>query len=216
MITTRHKYTDVYGVKATDTSLILGTIHPHNTDQFQIDFFYGNRNSIWNILSSAFPNHNFNTQDAIIKTLAINNIWISDIILECERDDESITQDKKLKSIKLNDFQIEEGLQKSEIKTIFFTSGFGKNNAAKLFCDRFKINPVLNNHREFIISHDIFGREIIGVVLFSPSGQANVGIKRNKLYLEQLENYCTCKTPISRFKIDFYKNALTNHIKNIL
>jgi len=214
MIITKHKYSNDVKVKTTDTSLILGTIHPHRTEDFKIDFFYGNRNSIWTILSTAFPQYNFITKDSITKTLSDNNIWISDIINECERDDESVTQDKELKNIILNDSQIEEGILNSQIDTIFFTSGFGKNNAAKLFCERFKIKPDRNKNREFIISKDIFGREIRGVILFSPSGQANIGISKNELFLEQFDNYNVFKNPVTRFKIDFYKNAFINHLGN--
>lgn len=54
-MTTEHQYLDRYPIHADSKLLILGTIHPHNVDDFQVPFFYGNRNSIWNILSDAFP-----------------------------------------------------------------------------------------------------------------------------------------------------------------
>lgn len=207
MIQTKHKYINENAVKRDDTSLILGTIHPHQTDDFLIDFFYGNINSIWNILAESFPKYNFDSKENIKNTLQLNNVWISDIILECDRENEKVTQDKELKNLKLNVDKIEESIKNSKIKTIYFTSGFGKNNAAKLFCNYFNIKAELNKKREFIIPEEVFGREIKGIVLFSPSGQANIGISRNKQYLEQKEKYIYYKNPVSRFKTDFYYDA---------
>lgn len=124
MIKTKHKYINENIVKRDDTSLILGTIHPHQTNDFLIDFFYGNTNSIWSILAELFPKYNFDSKENIINTLQLNNIWISDLILECDRENEKVTQDKELKNIKLNVDQIREGIENSKIKTIYFTSGF--------------------------------------------------------------------------------------------
>lgn len=210
MITTIHKYVHDFPVKITDIALILGTIHPHDRDRFKIDFFYGNQNSIWNILATAFPYNDFGSKESIINTLSKNNIWISDIILSCDRQDESVTQDQLLENIKLNDLQIQDGISKSNITEIFFTSGFGKNNAAKLFCDKFSIKGELNDKREFDIPESKFGRKIKGIVLFSPSGQANIGICQNKLYLESKEKYNCFEKPVNQFKINFYREAFKN------
>ena len=57
MILTKHLYISKYPINQSSKSLILGTIHPHNdinnTSNFKIDFFYGNKNSLWTILSEA-------------------------------------------------------------------------------------------------------------------------------------------------------------------
>lgn len=74
MITSTHKYIDKNQVKDSDTALILGTIHPHRTDDFKIDFFYGNKNSLWNILGQAFPALEFNSLEKIQTTLSNSNI----------------------------------------------------------------------------------------------------------------------------------------------
>ena len=132
MIKTEHKYVKSHQCKKTDKALILGTIHPHRTDNFKIDFFYGNRNSIWNILGLAFPQLDFNSRDSIMNTLTSSKIWISDMILSCERSNEKITEDKSLENLVLNTRQIEKGIRESEIDKIFFTSGLNKNNAEKL------------------------------------------------------------------------------------
>ena len=118
MIKTKHKYIDKVKVRKDDTSLILGTIHPHRTTYFQIDFFYGNTKLFWKILSESL-NLDLSSKEKIITFLNLNNIWISDIIKECERETEKVTQEKKLKNISLNTTQISDSLINSEIKTIF-------------------------------------------------------------------------------------------------
>ena len=215
MVTTNHKYIHDYPVKEEDTALILGTIHPHDRDAFKIDFFYGNKNSIWKILAAAFPKLDIGSKESIIKALSNSNIWISDMILSCERENPKVTQDKLLENIKLNDLQIKEGISNSNISEIFFTSGFGKNNAAKLFCDKFSIKAELNNRREFYIAESKFGRKIKGIVLFSPSGQANIGITQNNLFIESKEQYAGYTNPVNQFKIDFYRVAFKKQFGNL-
>lgn len=211
MITSTHNYIDKNQVKDSDTALILGTIHPHRTDDFKIDFFYGNKNSLWNILGQAFPALEFNSLEKIQTTLSNSNIWISDMIRTCERENEKITQDRLLKDIAVNKNQIESGIKNSKIDTIFFTSGFGKNNAAKLFCDTFKIQVQNKKDRVFDIDERIFDRKIKGIILFSPSGQANVGIKKNKIFMENEFKYKNHKTPVNQFRIDSYREAFKKH-----
>jgi G:T/U-mismatch repair DNA glycosylase len=211
MTITTHRYVNNYLCKETDKALILGTIHPHQINNFQIDFFYGNRNSIWKILDEAFPNKDFSSRESIIDNLQASNIWISDMISSCERENDSITQDKLLRRIRLNTKQIEDGLMNSKIKEIFFTSGFGKNNAAKLFCEAFEIKPFIDENRAFIIPKSNFNREIQCKILFSPSGQANIGISKNKKYLSLKDKYQNYTNPVKQFKIDSYKSAFNNY-----
>lgn len=211
MIKSTHKYIDKNQVKDSDTALILGTIHPHKTDDFIIDFFYGNKSSLWNILGQAFPALEFNSIEKIQTTLSNSNIWISDMIRSCEREDEKVTQDKLLKNIELNVDQVRSGIENSKIDTIFFTSGFGKNNAAKLFIDAFGIKITNKKERVFEIEENIFNRRIKGVILFSPSGQANVGIKKNKIFMENEFKYKEFSTPVNQFRIDSYREEFKKH-----
>jgi G:T/U-mismatch repair DNA glycosylase len=213
MIKSNHQYIDKNPVKATDSALILGTIHPHRTDDFIIDFFYGNKNSLWNILGLAFPNLDLRSVEKIQATLAKSNIWVSDMIRTCEREHEKITQDRLLNGIAFNKDQIETGIKNSKIETIFFTSGFGKNNAAKLFCEAFSINVPNKKEREFDIEEHFFGKKIKGLILFSPSGQANIGISKNKLFLQEKEKY-TSSTPVNEFKIATYKESFKDYFGN--
>lgn len=46
-VTTFHNYIDTYPIRENSTKLIIGTIHPHLVENFNIDFFYGNVGSFW-------------------------------------------------------------------------------------------------------------------------------------------------------------------------
>lgn len=210
MVTTTHRYLNQYPIKNSSTSLIIGTIHPHLVNEFVIDFFYGNVGSFWSILSEAFPSRNFNNRDEIINTLNSYNVSITDMISKCSRENEHITQDAKLFDVVLNIDLIENGIKNSKIDTIFFTSRFGKNNAAKLFTKAFKIKCDFNSETsEFYIPESFFGRKIRCIVLFSPSNNANIGISKSKSYLKNKFKYEDIKHPIKQFKIDFYREKFS-------
>ena len=180
----------------------------HNTDDFDLDFFYGNRNSFWNILAEAFPRLDFSNKENIIQSLDANFTSITDIIKTCDRENQSITRDKDLYNICLNTNQIRDGLINSSISTIYFTSRFGKNNAAKLFVENFNIeyrDSWNDDTNSFTIPKEVFNKEIKAIVLFSPSGQANIGISRSRSYLSKRHLYSHYRTPVQKFKIDFYK-----------
>lgn len=211
MTHTIHRYLDDNPVKPNDRALILGTIHPHRVERFQIDFFYGNRNSLWQILAAAFPHLSWDSPEMIRQTLANHQVWISDMIRECDRADENITADSKLQNLILNTKQIENGLKSAPIEQIFFTSGFGRNGAARLFCEAFHISTRLDPATcEFLIPQTHFGRTIHGILLISPSGIANRGLHRNPLFLKEKEKYLSWPHPFQQFKIDFYRERLAS------
>ena len=189
-ITTIHNYIDNYPIRKNSTKLIIGTIHPHSVDNFKIDFFYGNVGSFWDILSNAFPSKQFDNIEEIISTLDNFKVSITDIIRQCDRENENVTNDSELYNIIHNGEQIKSGIENSQIDTIYFTSRFGKNNAAKLFVDTFNIKYRFNKiNSEFIIPIEHFGRQIRCVVLYSPSNNANIGISRAEPYLEKRDYY---------------------------
>lgn len=68
-VITKHQFNDIFPVKKDDTKAIVGTIHPHLVNNFLIEFYYGNVGSIWNILNDAFPHHNFDKRESILKIL---------------------------------------------------------------------------------------------------------------------------------------------------
>jgi hypothetical protein len=51
---TTHQYLDKYPISRESKKLILGTIHPHDHENFYLPFFYGNVLNIWTISSDAF------------------------------------------------------------------------------------------------------------------------------------------------------------------
>lgn len=212
-VTTRHKYLDRYPISKKSKYLIIGTIHPHRTENFELDFFYGNKNSIWSILADAFPKRNFSSLPKIEQTLDEHATAVTDMILQCDRANDAITQDTDLYNLCLNTERIREGIVNSSISTVFLTSRFGKNSAAKLFIDHFKIR-----HKDtwdertssFVVPKEVFGREIRAIVLFSPSGQANPGIAQSDAFKRKEHLYSDSKTPIKQFRIDFYREKFAH------
>lgn len=189
--------------------MILCTIHPHRIDDFEIRYFYGNKSSLWKLLQEAFPQKRFDTLEHIKETLRLHHVFISDTIRECRRPDESVTQDTKLIDVIWNKKQLKQALLESRIETIFFTSGFGKNGAARLFCEMFEINPDYDKKkREFVIPQQYFGRVIRGIVLLSPSGAANKGIAATNAYKNSRYGVKSYIHPVKQFKIDFYREKL--------
>ncbi|WP_264522379.1 hypothetical protein [Flavobacterium sp. N1994] len=206
-ITTIHNYIDNYPISPNSRRLIIGTIHPHLIQNFNIDFFYGNIGSFWDILSNAFPQRQFGNRDEIIQTLNNFKVAITDIIRQCDRENENVTADSKLYNIIFNAQQIQAGIENSQVDTIYFTSRFGKNNAARIFVNTFNIPNNFNQMTsEFTIPQNYFGRQIRCVVLYSPSNNANRGIARAATYLNNIRNYQQFEHPVKQFKIEFYQN----------
>jgi hypothetical protein len=207
-VTTHHQYLDLYPIHPESTRLIIGTIHPHRVDNFEIDFYYGNRGSFWNILSDAFPHQNFGNLRDILETLEQYGVSVTDMIQQCDREHENITADHALYNLVLNQEPISIGIQNSKIDTIYFTSRFSKNNAAQLFTRCFHINyrDTFNEaSSEFTIPQWVFGRVIRAVVLYSPSGQSNVGVSRSAPFLNNIDYYQQFLRPVRQFKKEFYQ-----------
>lgn len=207
MITT-HQYLDKYPISADSEKLIVGTIHPHDHDNFTIPFFYGNVTSIWTLLSEAFPNDLQRplTLDGILKFLKNKKISVSDTIRKCDRKNPTAL-DKDLIPIELNN-QIKDDITKSKISEILFTSGFGKNNAFKLFYVdilRQKITPEIKSNRQVTLDKELFGRPIKLTVLYSPSGSSNVPLSTSKIFLKNKHKYSKSSRPVYDFKVDYYR-----------
>jgi ribosomal protein S18 acetylase RimI-like enzyme len=201
---TKHRYIKKYPIKKDDKHLILGTIHPHSTSE--LDFFYGNAKTFWDLLAQALGLQ-FDNLDNILDFLKKHNIAISDMILQCCRQNETATKDSELYNLVLNK-NIKEKILYSNIETIYFTSAFGKNNAARLFFDLFDLKEQIPENwretNEFNIMID--NKEIKCIVLLSPSGASNIGISKSKMYQKVKNKYDKIyDKPIKQFKIDFYK-----------
>lgn len=211
---TQHKFLAQYPISKDSTSLILGTIHPHFTDQFRVDFFYGNESSLWKILAKAFPGELEDpySLESIKAFLNQRKCSVSDTIITCERSSPTAL-DEDLIPIELNT-SLKEEIRDSNITTIFCTSGFGKNNAFRLFyCDilGLPLDKPIKDNRQVTLSGDDWGRTIQVKALYSPSGAANTGLVRSKAYKAAAHLYEHHPTPVNAFKIDYYR-AMFNKV----
>jgi len=227
-LTTRHRYLDDYPIAPDATRLVVGTIHPHDVENFYVPFFYGNKLSLWKLLNRAtggelndpdfIPTGNnrvFREQNgfehrislaSILRFLRRRRIAVSDTVRECRRNG-SVWADSELVPTRLNRELIGQ-VRNSSIKQILFMSGFGKTNAFKLFYVDIlgrKITPEIRFHRETTLSPDIFGREIRLSVLYSPSGAANIALAQSEIYHRVKADYQNSPTPVYDFKIDYYR-----------
>lgn len=205
---TKHQYLDRYPISPNSKLLILGTIHPHNTDEFQIPFFYGNRNSIWNILSDAFPGVLAQpvTLEGILSFLQQRKIAVSDTIKQCSRKN-TTALDSDLVPELLNHALLDH-IRQSKIERILCTSAFGKNNAFRLFYENIlgqKLTPAIRAAREVMLSSEIFGRPVLVKALYSPSGSSNISLSKHPLYLGSKEQYAGSSRPVYDFKVDYYR-----------
>ena len=208
LMITEHQYLDKYPIKTDSKKLIVGTIHPHNYNSFTIPFFYGNTTSLWKILSEAFPDELSQplTLEGILKFLEEKKISVSDTIRKCRREN-STALDKDLIPTELNN-QILDDIKNSKISEILFTSGFGKNNAFRLFYTDIlglKITKQIRENREVIVNNQKIGRPVKLTVLYSPSGSSNVGISKSKAYIANRGKYKDSNRPVHDFKVDYYQ-----------
>lgn len=208
---TQHQYLKKYPISKSSKKLIVGTIHPHFHEKFALPFFYGNKLSLWNLLNEAFHYSEGEslTLKSILAFLEKHQISISDTILECRRI-KPTALDKDLAPLLLNHGIVDQ-IKNSEITEIFFTSGFGKNNAFKLFYAdilKLKITAEIKRNREVILDESIFGRPVKLTILYSPSGAANIALSTSKIYQENKDNYLQSNRPVYDFKIDYYKEKL--------
>ena len=209
MITTHH-YLEKYPVDPTCKKIIIGTIHPHEVENFELDFFYGNVGSIWNILSDAFPDELAKPVSlAGIKTfLNARKITISDTIRKCKRI-KLTALDKDLDPLILNTDLLDQ-IKNSQINHLIFTSGFGKNNAFKLFYVNLlkqKLSKEVRAQREMILPEKFFGRPLKVSILYSPSGMSNIPISQTAAF--QSYKVLNPGSNTNHFKVQLYKSAIS-------
>jgi agmatine/peptidylarginine deiminase len=205
---TEHKYLSRYPINPKHTKLILGSIHPHNVADFYLQFFYGNKCTLWQILHDAFPGF---MPDAIsemdlVTFLDSAKTSISDVVIKCKRLSDSAS-DEHFIPLELNHGLLKQ-IKKSNIDEIFFTSGFEKNNAFKLFYEdilKLKITAKIKEERQVILPKKYFGRPVKLTILYSPSGSANRALKKTALYKLNEDKYKQFPKPVEQFKIDYYK-----------
>lgn len=225
---TQHAYLDLYPVDPNSTRLVVGTIHPHDVENFYVQFFYGNKLSLWKVLNRA-TNGELNDPDfvaegnnrifrerngfehritlkTILDFIRRHKISVSDAVRECRRPG-SVWADAELIPTRLN-VELVEQIRNSKITQVLFMSGFGKTNAFKLFYSDIlgqKITPEIRQNREVVCPPEIFGRPVTLTILYSPSGAANVAIAQSPIYRAARERYADSPTPVYDFKIDYYR-----------
>lgn len=209
MMITEHVYLDKYPILPESKRLIVGTIHPHDPDRFEVPFFYGNVNSLWNILSDAFPDDLRKpvTLEGILGFLRKHRISVSDTIRKCRRLSSSAL-DEDLVPLELNHSLMGQ-IRNSSIDHILFTSGFSKNSAFRLFYKDIlgerSIPSRVRRDRKLLLGPEVFGRPVQLTVLYSPSGAANTGLVKSAAYLEQKDKYAGSSRPVYDFKVDYYR-----------
>ncbi len=233
---TRHAYLDRYPVDPNSTRVVVGTIHPHDEENFFLPFFYGNKMSLWKMLNLAtngeLNDPNFEprgnnrvfrerdgfehriTLDSILRFLRAKRISMSDAVRECRRPG-SVWADAELIPTRLN-VELVDQIRDSQIAEVLFMSGFGKTNAFKLFYVdilRQKITPEIRARREVVCPPEIFGRPVKFSILYSPSGAANVAIAQSPEYRAVKERYALSTTPVRDFKIDYYRRKFCLDVK---
>lgn len=139
------------------TKLILGSFPPNKfTTQSQkktncdMNFFYGSKdNEFWELFSESFDlDYKFPDDIERIKKYLESNNWIvSDIVLNCQRKNNSAL-DKDLINIIWNKDIINNILENNSIKTIYFTSKWVKEQ----FNRHIKINKNVNINKYILPS----------------------------------------------------------------
>ena len=209
---TQHQYLDQYPIAPRSKILILGTIHPHNTENFKILFFYGNKNSIWNLLSEAFPDdlkQSFSLEN-ILSFLNRRQIAVSDTIRQCRRINLTALDKDLIPEILY--FNILNQIRDSQIERILCTSGFGVNNAFRLFYKDIleqNITQEIRKEKQVMLNSTILGRPILIKVLYSPSGSSNVPLSTSDLYLKCAHKYLNSSRPVYDFKVDYYRKQFS-------
>ena len=213
-MTTKHQFLPLYPIDPSSKRLIVGTIHPHDHESFKIPYFYGNRGSIWTILHEAFPEELPDpfSLEAIRSFLNARKISMSDMVLECRRKAPTAL-DSDLIPVRLN-HGIVEDIRNSAIRDILFTSGFGTNNAFKLFLVdvlRLRITSELRRKKELVLGPGVFGRPVHLRALISPAGTANISLSKDPMYLAVSHRYAGSRRPVQDFKVDYYREVFSEY-----
>lgn len=201
----KHEHLDLYPIPSYAEKLILGTIHPAHTERFKIPFFYGNKASLWQIFSDAFPEELPYplSLKKILDFLEKRKIAVSDTIKTCFRKKDTAL-DQDLEPIELNMDLIAQ-IKASNIKEIYCTSVY----AFKLFYEGImaeKITKEILKERQICFYSKRLARNLCLYILYSPSGAANVGLSNTALYKSQKEKYKNSTRPVYDFKVDYYKS----------
>ena|SRR5690348_9921175 len=136
---------------------------------------------------------------------------MSDMIWECKRTNSSAL-DNDLIPIRLNE-DLPELIRNSNIREVFFTSGFDKNAAFKLFYRDVLKRPItkqIREDREVTLEAPLFDHPVRLRILYSPSGRAVTGLGSNAQYLAIRDQYQHLPTPVKAWRVDYYRQMFGN------
>ena len=135
----QHKYLSQFPLEEGLEYLIIGTIHPNGLPN--IDYFYGNVASLWNIMKQIYPTYSFNNPEEIREWQGDFKIGITDTVTQCQRKKDPVTDKDTARDsdLVLEDEDYNWALKdyilnnRKTLKRLLFTSGNGKNAAFKNF-----------------------------------------------------------------------------------
>lgn len=205
MLITTHQYLDKYPILPNSKMLILGTIHPHFHEEFKVPFFYGNEISIWDIFSQAFPGELTDPTklDHITTFLKNRELAISDTIISCKRLSPTAL-DKDLEIIEDNRKSLLKALVTSDIREVICTSGFGKNNAFKIFYNQILGLPItaeIRKTRKSVVAIPCSNKKILIRALYSPARTALTGIANSQGYKAVKQ-----EMSVSQYRVSLYRS----------
>jgi G:T/U-mismatch repair DNA glycosylase len=211
-----HKFIDQHPVRPTDRVLFLGTLYPKDVERFVIPFFYGNSNTLWRILSKAFPEE-LAQPDKLEEVLGFtrhHNIAVSDVIAKGYRK-KTRSGDADLVAIEYNHDLISQ-IKNSEIETIICTSGNHSKGSFGIFTRKILNFPLrdksIDLQKGINLPTLIFKRTVVLKALPSPSGAANAGIATSRVFKKWQKRQAGKSNRVSDYRIACYKKALTPFI----
>jgi len=162
----QHRYIPIYPLETGLEYLIVGTIHPNSKPE--IDYYYGNVGSFWDILRSIYPSYHFDSTNQIRNWQRDFNVGITDTIIQCKRknetaNDSDIILDEEDYNWALKEYVLS---NRNTLKRLLFTSGDGANAAYKNF--------------KKIMGSDFLLIESLCTVLPSPSGNSTLALFKGK------------------------------------
>ena len=216
----KHPWLKLYPIKEESKSLIIGTHPPMPYCTDKVQFYYGNMNEFWRLLSlvyheqNIFPNENYSLEK-IQSFLDEHKFSITDMVYKTEN--EKFSTDYQMKVKELNPC-LKEWLERSMIEQIFFTSfNSGKNSALSLFKRWLKENKIHHDKippvKSWIsngISVKINKKTFKLIALYSPSPAARRGIPKSKPFLDWKNNTNCISNCVDSFRVYWYKKFFQN------
>lgn len=207
-IITEHAFLKKYPVTPSSRVLILGTLHPARADDFELPFFYGNRSSLWKLLSKAYPEQLENPFDLeqVLNFLRRNKIAVSDVVKKGMRH-KTRAADADLTALEYN-MALLEDIRRSDIDVVVCTGGNHPKGAFGIFTQKIIRTGKIPSHADLITGVKVFfeDRPLRLHAIPSPSGAANRGIASSprfkKKKLLQGQNYT-----VESYKIDLIRTV---------